>query len=64
MGQMADYPTLLASSILDLCKQETPKIKSLAMQHTLINLFNTISFKKICGPMIENEHLSVKNRVP
>ena len=50
MGQMTEIPPLLASLIFDLYKQETPKIKSQAMQHTLINLFNTISFKTYVDP--------------
>ena len=46
MGQMADFPPLLASLIFDLYKQETPQIKSQTMRHN-------------CGPIIENEHLWV-----
>ena len=42
MGQMAGFPPLIASSILDLYKQETPTIKSQTIQHTLMNLVNTI----------------------
>ena len=41
MGQMADFPPLLASLIFDLYKQETPQIKSETMCHTLMNLVNT-----------------------
>ena len=46
---MADFPPLLASSIFDLYKQETPQIKSQTMRHD-------------CGPIIENEHLWVCTR--
>ena len=41
MGQMANIPPLLASSIFDLYKHETPQIKSQTMRHTLMNLVNT-----------------------
>ena len=50
MGQMADYPPLLASLIFDLYKQETPKIKSQAMRHTLVNLVTQFYFKKYVDP--------------
>ena len=50
MGQMTDIPPLLASSIFDLYKQATPKIKAQAMRHTLMNLVDTILFKKYLDP--------------
>ena len=50
MGQMADFPPLLASLIFDLYKQETPQIKSQTMRHTLMNLVNTTLFKKYVDP--------------
>ena len=37
MGQMADFPPLLASTIFDMYKQETSQIKSQIMRHTLMN---------------------------
>ena len=50
MGQMADFPPLLASLIFDLYKQETPQIKSQTNRHTLMNLFKTTLFKKYVDP--------------
>ena len=50
MGQMTEISPLLASSIFDLYKQETPRIKSQAMRHTLMNLVNTVLFKNDLDP--------------
>ena len=50
MGQMADFPPLLASSMFDFYKQETPQLKSQTMQHTLMNLVNTTLSKKYVDP--------------
>ena len=50
MGRMAEFPPLLASSIFDLYKHETPQIKSQVIRHTLINLVNTTLFKKYVDP--------------
>ena len=50
MGRMAEFPPLLASSIFDLYKHETPQIKSQVMRHTLMNLVNTTLFKKYVDP--------------
>ena len=50
MGQMADFPPLLASSIIDLYKHDTPQIKSQTMRPTLINLVNTTFFEKYVHP--------------
>jgi hypothetical protein len=50
MGQMADFPPLLASSMFDFYKQETPQIKSQTTQHTLMNLVNTTLSKKYVDP--------------
>ena len=52
MGQMADFTPLLASSIFDLYKQETPQIKSETMCHTLMNLVNMTLFKKYVDPYL------------
>ena len=50
MGQMADFPPLLASSIIDLYKHDTTQIKSQTMWHTLMNLVNTTLSKKYEDP--------------
>ena len=50
IGKMAGFPPLLASSIFDWYKQETPQIKSQTMRHTLINLVNTTLFKRYLDP--------------
>ena len=44
MGLMADFPPLLPSSVFDLSKQDVHQIKSQTF------------LKKICGPIIGNEH--------
>ena len=50
MGQMADFPPLLASSIFDLYKHKSPQIKSQIMRHTLMNLVHTTLSKKYVDP--------------
>ena len=60
---MADFPPLLASSVFDLLKHDVPQIKSHTMRQELMNLINTTLLKKICGPIIENEHLWVCTKI-
>ena len=50
MGQMADFPPLLSSSIIDLYKHNTPQTRSQTMQPTLMNLVNTTFFEKYVDP--------------
>ena len=50
MGQMADLPPLLASSIIDLYKHDTPQVKSQTKRPTLMNLVNTTLFEKYVDP--------------
>ena len=49
-GQMADFPPLLSSSIIDLYKHDTPQTRSQTMQPTLMNLVNTTFFEKYVDP--------------
>ena len=44
MGKMAEFPPLLASSIIDLYKHDTPQFKFKTKQPTLMNLVNTTFF--------------------
>ena len=50
---MADFPTLLASSVFDFQKHYVPHIKSQTMQHALVNLLNTTLFQKYVDPQLE-----------
>ena len=47
MGQMADFPPLVASSVFDFKKHEVPQIKSETMRDTLMNLVNRTLFKNV-----------------
>ena len=49
-GKMAEFPPLLASSIIDLYKHDTPQFKSKTMRPTLMNLVNTTFFEKYVNP--------------
>ena len=49
-SQMADFPPLLASSIIDLYKHDTPQFKFKTKQPTLMNLVNTTFFEKYVDP--------------
>ena len=46
LGQMADFPPLLATSVFDLYKHDVPRIKSQTMGHALMDLANTTLLKK------------------
>ena len=59
MGWMADFPPLLASSVFDFSKHYVPQIQSQTMRHPLVNLLKHNFISKICGPIIEIEHLWV-----
>ena len=49
MGQMADIPPLLASSVFDSLKKMHLKLNQ-TIRHRLMNLVNTNLFQKIVGP--------------
>ena len=50
MGKTTDSPPLLASSIIDLYKHDTPQIKSPTMRPTLMNSDNKTLFEKYVDP--------------
>ena len=50
IGQMADLPTLLASSVFGLQKHEVPMIEPQTIGHILMNLVNTTLFQNYVNP--------------
>ena len=50
LGQMADFPPLLASSVFDWEKYDVLQIKSQTLRHALMNLVKTTLFKKYVDP--------------
>ena len=55
---MADFSPPLASSVFEFSKHYVPQIQSQTMQ-PLVNLLKHKFISKICGPIIEIEHLWV-----
>ena len=50
MGQMADFPPLLASSVFDWKIRNVPQIAFVTMRQGLMNLVKTTFFKKCVDP--------------